>query len=160
MAADNNYILYSNEKYVKGVLRIADHKLAIKFWKFQKFKMADPIWQLKNILFHIPNKNWVRGFSGLLITNLLSDFEIFKSTKWRIQYGGWKKIFYFISWWKNYAREFLGSLITNLVSDFKIFKNTQWRIQHGGWKINILFYILMKELSKGVLGVADLLSDF
>ena len=51
MAADNDYILYSNEKYVKGVLRVADHEFAIRFWNFQKNKMADPIWRLKNKYF-------------------------------------------------------------------------------------------------------------
>ena len=30
MAADNDYILDSNEKYVKGILRVADHELAIR----------------------------------------------------------------------------------------------------------------------------------
>ena len=44
MAAKILFILYADEKLVKGVSWGADHESAIGFWKFQKLKMADPIW--------------------------------------------------------------------------------------------------------------------
>jgi len=43
--------------------------------------MADK--KVKNFL--ILMKLVIRGFSGLLVTNLVSDFQ---NSKWRIQYGG------------------------------------------------------------------------
>ena len=82
MAAEKHFISYPEEKLGKGVFGVADYESAIRFWKFQKYEMADPIWRLKK-KFHFISwwKNYVRGFLGSLITNLLSDFEVFKKSK-------------------------------------------------------------------------------
>ena len=136
----------------KGVFRVADHELAIKFWKFQKFKMADPIWQLKYILFYIPKKNWVRGFLGLLITNLLSDFEIFKKIKCRIQHGGWKMNILFYILMKELRKGFLRLADHELAIRFwKL-----WKLKIADpiwWLINIIFYFPMKNMLSGFFGL-------
>ena len=66
-----------------GVFGIADYE---SVFRFQKFKMADPIWRMA--LFKINQirlKLVTRRFSESLIANLYSDF---KHSKWRIQYDG------------------------------------------------------------------------
>ena len=76
--------------------------------------MADPIWRPEVFTTFIYMKNWTRGFSGLLITQLLSDFENFQNSEWWIQYGSQKSL-YFIHPLKNRTKGLPSSLITQLL---------------------------------------------
>ena len=70
-----------------GVFGVGDYESVLRF---QKFKMANPIW--RTALFKINRiglKLVTRGFSGSLITNLYTDS---KNSKWWIQYCGQKQM--------------------------------------------------------------------
>ena len=74
----------------KRVFKVADHESGIRIWKI---KMADSIWQLFQVriavFWVIHLEKGIRGFTGLLITNMNSEFRY---TKWWTQYGDYFRL--------------------------------------------------------------------
>ena len=86
MTVGKRFILYLTKKnWTREFLGSLKKDVQSDFENFRKFKMADPIWGLKNVLFYIPIKNWARRFSGLLKRDVQSNFENFGKSKMAIQ---------------------------------------------------------------------------
>ena len=121
MAADELFILYSDEKLAKGVSWCTDHESVIVFWKFSKLKMADPIQRPKYFFSYPDGKldKWVSWGA-----DHESGIEFLPFQKLKMVDLIWLPInclFYILM--KNWSRGFLGALITNLSSNFGNFEN-------------------------------------